>query len=146
MLARLDLDGLAAEGVELERVELTDASLRGATLRASRLWRCRAHGALLDGADLRSTSWSEVSFHVGSTRSGLLLGAPPLEGSRTGFYAEAAADERFAPDDARAASLRGCDLRGARFVDTSLFRVDLRGARLDPPLREQARRDGALLD
>lgn len=146
-LGELELDGLLAENLELEESDLTGASLREARLGGSKLRGCRAHGLVLDGADLRLTAWSRVSFHVGSTRAGLLLGAPALEGSMTGFYAaEAAVDERLAPDDACAASLRGCDLRWARFEETSLFKVDLRGARLDPSLREQARRDGALLD
>ncbi len=146
-LGELELDGLLAENLELEGVDLTGTSLREARLGGAKLRGCRAHGLVLDGADLRLTAWSRVSFHVGSTRSGLLVGAPALEGSMTGLYAaEAAVDERLAPDDACAASLRGCDLRWARFEGTSLFKVDLRGARLDPPLREQARRDGALLD
>jgi uncharacterized protein YjbI with pentapeptide repeats len=49
-------------------------------------------------------------------------------------------------DLVRAADLRGADLRGVELHDTDLFRVDLRGARMDPPLRGLAREMQAFVD
>ncbi len=49
------------------------------------------------------------------------------------------------PDYLRTADLRDADLRGARFTRTDLFRVDLRGARLDPANRNIASAMGAFL-
>jgi uncharacterized protein YjbI with pentapeptide repeats len=65
----------------------------------------------------------------------------------TGYYAEGSTDDAWTPPEAiRSASFRGCDLRGSRFIDCDLSRVDLRGAALDPPLRDLARKHGAILD
>lgn len=46
----------------------------------------------------------------------------------------------------RTADLRNTDLRGAAFERTDLFRVDLRGARMDPRLEEKARKMRAFVE
>jgi uncharacterized protein YjbI with pentapeptide repeats len=145
-LAGLDLEDVQAEGLRCLEVELLETRLSRAQLRGAVIERCKAHGARFDGADLRDALFSAVSFQMGSARSGLLIGKPALEGSMTGFYAEGTTDDAWAPPESlRQASFYGADLRGARFSNTNLFRVDLREARLDPEVERQARDQGALL-
>jgi len=50
------------------------------------------------------------------------------------------------PELLRTADLREADLRGASVKDTDPFRVDRRGARMDPAFREEARRMRAFVD
>ncbi|MCO5165075.1 MAG: pentapeptide repeat-containing protein [Planctomycetes bacterium] len=147
LLVGLDLSDVEALRARWLWCDLTDLSLAGASLVDARFERCHAHGARFDGADLRGSLFDQVSFQAGSSRAGLLVGKPALEGSMTGYYAEGTTDEAWTPPEAlRQASFVDADLRGARFRSTNLFRVDLRGARLEPGLREQAREQGALLD
>ncbi len=141
------LERLQADHAHFARCSLDEVDLHGASLAEALFEECRAHGARFDGADLRGAIFDRVDFQAGSSRAGLLLGKPALEGSMTGYYAEGASDDAWAPPEAiRQASFVGADLRGARFVNTDLFRVDLRGARLHAELRAQARAAGALLD
>lgn len=70
-----------------------------------------------------------------------------MYGSRSGFYAQLLADGVYGdPELNRTADLRGADLRGMEIKGTDLFRVDLRGARMDPTLREAAIRMRAYVD
>lgn len=127
--------------------DLGGADVSGLDLRQAHFGRCRAHGADFSGCDLREARFEpDVRFELGSTREGMLLGGSASEGTRTGYYAEGTTDEAWATQpDLPLASFRGADLRGVTF-GPSLFRLDLRGARLDPELRERARKEGALLD
>ncbi len=146
-LSALDLSGVIADSARLVGCELSGTRLAGASLVEVALVQCRAHEAVFDDADLRGAVFEGVRFQAGSSRSGLLVGKPALEGSMTGFYVEGTTDDAWAaPESLRQASFRGADLRGATFAATNLFRVDLRGARLERDLREQAREQGALLD
>ena len=55
-----------------------------------------------------------ASFHLGSTRSGLIDSPIACEGSRTGFYTDDYDDRDIKPaEEIRKANLRGADLRGA---------------------------------
>ena len=88
-----------------------------------------------------------VRFHLGSTRSGMLAGAPPSWGTRTGFYTEELRElSCSSPERVRKADLREADLRGARLEGVDLYLVDLRGAQLDELGLQQARLTGAILD
>ncbi len=151
-LTRCRLQGLALEelnapGMLLHDCDLSELALRRGVLSRCLFELCQAHGAVFDGADLRRAIFDRVDFQAGSSRAGLLLGKPALEGSMTGFYAEGTTDDAWTPPEAtRQASFVGADLRGARFEHTDLFRVDFRGARLDLNLREQAKKAGALLE
>jgi uncharacterized protein YjbI with pentapeptide repeats len=142
-LIGVDLADVEAESVCLRGCALQGASFAGARLYGARFEGCVARDVRFDGADLPGASFLRVGFG-GSTRSGLLVGAPPLEGSRTGFYAEGTTDDPWR--ESCRASFRGAELRGACFEGTSLARVDLRGAALDSRLRAQARAEGAILD
>ena len=93
-------------------------------------------------ADLRG-----ATFHLGSSRSGLLFTPIASEGSRTGFYTDESLEQHFqAPEEIRKANLRGSDLRGAKVEGVDFYLVDLRGAFLDPEQLAQAQRTGAILD
>ena len=64
----------------------------------------------------------------------------------TGFYTDDREDMAFKrPESIRKASLHSANLRGANVSGVDFYLVDLRGAHLDPPQEEQARRTGAIL-
>ena len=70
-----------------------------------------------------------------------------MHGSKSGFYAQDLSEGVYLdPEMTRTADLRNCDLRGATFKGTDLFRVDLRGAHMHPELRNQARRMNAFVE
>lgn len=171
-LEHCDLSASALEGAQFDEahlqranlsgVELPGARLEGACLQAADLTGSRMPDARLRGADLKRTGLAEIawtradlreadlrgaSFHPGSTRSGLLSGAPASWGTRTGFYTEDLRElAHHSPELARKADLREADLRGARLDGLDWYLIDLRGARLDPEARGLAARCGALLD
>lgn len=146
-LSQKQLRGFQAEDSNLQGADLTASScsfarLRGASLGGARL-------ALLDaeGADLRDVDLRGASFHLGSSRSGLVHSDLASEGTRTGFCTDEALEDSFmAPEAVRKANLRGADLRGARIEGTDFYLVDLREARLDDGQRDWLRRCRAILD
>ncbi len=145
-LSELDLSGLVADAATFHCCELSGTRLKGAHLRGARFF-VRAHDASFEEADLQNAVFSKCNFHAGSSRSGLLLGKPALEGNMTRYYQEGTTDDAWAsPDAIVVASFRGADLRGASFFDTDLFRVDFRGALMSDGLRAEALRQGAILD
>ena len=98
-------------------------------------------GALLNNADLTG-----ATFHMGSTRSGMLITPIASEGTRTGFYTDDSEEQHFkAPEEIRKANLCGADLRGARVNNVDFYLVDLRGARYDTNQAEHFRRCRAIL-
>jgi uncharacterized protein YjbI with pentapeptide repeats len=124
-------------GARWPRAKLQGAAFRGARL-ADVDW---------SGADLRDADLGGATFHFGNSRSGLVGSELASEGTRTGFYTDESLEQHFqAPELVRKANLGGCNLRGANLLDTDLYLVDLRGARLDPRQREHARRCRAILD
>jgi uncharacterized protein YjbI with pentapeptide repeats len=147
---RCDLEGLFLPGVVLEGASLTLAILTGARLPRAKLRRATLGGARLadvdlEGADLSQADLRHATFHMGSSRSGLLF-LGPSEGTRTGFYTDEALDMRFKrPEEVRVANLRGADLRGARLDGTDFYLVDLREARYTPEQEAHFRRGGAIL-
>jgi len=98
-------------------------------------------GVKLKGADLRG-----ATFHLGSSRSGLVGSPIAGEGSRTGFYTDDFDQQIYhPPEEIRKANLRGADLRGARIENTDFYLVDLRGARYTEEQFTHFRRCGAIL-
>ena len=146
----------------LEGASLPGADFEGAKLRGNYLTATRMPGVNFRRADLRNTGLADVdwedadlhnadlrgaSFHLGSTRSGLVGSAVPCEGSRTGFYTDDFQDREFkSPEEIRKANLCGADLRGARVADVDFYLVDLRGARYTPAQADHFRRCGAIMD
>ena len=99
-------------------------------------------GADCDDADLRG-----ASFHLGSSRSGLVGSPIACEGSRTGFYTDDYDDQDIkSAEEIRKANLRGADLRGAKIEGVDFYLVDLRDAKYTRDQAEHFRRCRAILE
>jgi uncharacterized protein YjbI with pentapeptide repeats len=156
------LEKAVLNSVQMEDIHLTDANmceaclrdahLTGSVLPKADLRRADLRGAGLaeidwEGADLRGANLQGATFHMGSSRSGLVGSPIACEGSRTGFYTDDIEDLSFRrPEEVRNANLRGADLRGANLKNLDFYLVDLRDAKLDPGQRNQARQTGAILE
>jgi uncharacterized protein YjbI with pentapeptide repeats len=144
------------EGVHLPDADLVHANLKQAYLTGSVMPRANLQGAKLceagladvswEGADLRGADLTNASFHLGSSRSGLVASPIACEGSRTGFYTDDFLEQDFkSPEEIRKADLRGADLRGAIVHKTDFYLVDLRAARYTSDQADHLRRCGAIL-
>ena len=164
-LARFDgarFGGANLPECDLEEMELPEADFHDANLRGALLTGSRMAGASFLGADLRHTGLAEIdwpgaclrdadlrgaTFHLGSSRSGLVGSPIACEGSRTGFYTDDYHDQDVKPaEEIRKANLRGADLRGAKIKDVDFYLVDLREAQYTPDQAEHFRRCRAILD
>jgi uncharacterized protein YjbI with pentapeptide repeats len=156
LFGRAQLDKCNLEGLSLPFADFSGANLQGALLTATVMPRASFRNANLretgladiewEGADLRGADLTGATFHMGSTRSGLVGSTIACEGSRTGFYTDEYEEQRFkAPEEIRKANLRDADLRGACITGVDFYLVDLRGARLDPEQEEHVRRCKAIL-
>ncbi|MGO9110875.1 MAG: pentapeptide repeat-containing protein [Thermoguttaceae bacterium] len=144
------------EGVDLPEAKFAEAHLPGARLTGSRMPNGDFSGADLrgarladidwEGADLRAADLKNCTFHLGSSRSGLVNSPIASEGSRTGFYGDEFDQQTFrAPEEIRKANLCGADLREADLGNTDFYLVDLRGAKYTPSQFEHLRKCGAIL-
>jgi uncharacterized protein YjbI with pentapeptide repeats len=98
-------------------------------------------------ADLRDAELRGATFHMGSSRSGLVGSPLASEGSRTGFYTDEYHEQEFkSPEEIRKANLCGADLRGARIDNVDFYLVDLRGARYTAEQEAWLRASGAILE
>jgi uncharacterized protein YjbI with pentapeptide repeats len=141
-LDRADCRQAKFEGAFLTGTSAEDADFSDAILRYTGLAEVNWERAILRGADL-----SGATFHLGTTRSGLVGSPIASEGSRTGFYTDDYEDRYFkAPEEIRKANLRGADLRGARIDHVDFYLVDLRDALYDSDQVEHFRRSGAILE
>jgi uncharacterized protein YjbI with pentapeptide repeats len=143
---------MSLPGANFER-----AVLKGAYLTGSQMPAANFRGATLafaglaeiewPDADLRDADLSFATFHMGSSRSGLVGSPIASEGSRTGFYTDELHEQEFkSPEEIRKANLCGADLRGAKIDDVDFYLVDLRGARYTPDQEDQLRSSGAILE
>jgi uncharacterized protein YjbI with pentapeptide repeats len=141
----------------LPRAKLARANLVGAHLTGSQLQYADLRGADLTGArlgeidwehaDLRNANLSFATFHMGSSREGLLSSPIASEGTRTGFYTDEYTEQNFkAPEEIRKANLKGADLRGAVLGGVDFYLVDLRNALLDPHQLAFVQSSGAILN
>jgi uncharacterized protein YjbI with pentapeptide repeats len=150
-LRKSNLEGMELPGADFQAADLRGAYLTGsmmpmanfqdADLRQTGLANVEWEGACLNGADLR-----DASFHLGSTRSGLVGSPYPSHGTRTGFYTDDYNEQDFkSPEEIRKANLRGADLRGAKIEGVDFYLVDVRDALYDPQQEAHLRRCGAIL-
>jgi uncharacterized protein YjbI with pentapeptide repeats len=155
-LENVDLSRSILEDVHFPKAMLKGANLHGAHLTGSKLPMADLRGANLagaylaeinwPGADLRDANLSGATFHMGSSRSGLVGSPIACEGSKTGFYTDDFEDRHFKrPEEIRKANLHRADLRGANLSNLDLYLVDLREAKLDQYQREHAQQCGAIL-
>lgn len=145
------------EGMELPDADFNGASLKHAVFTGSVMPRASFYAADLRFAKLSEVDWefanlrdadlTGATFHMGSSRSGLLKSFNPMEGSKTGFYTDELNEQDFkAPEEIRKANLRYADLRGARIDGVDFYLVDLRDALYDSMQVDQLRSTGAILE
>ena len=145
-LESMNLDLIDFDEADLSRAHLTCASLRGAQLMRANLEGAHLADVDAEGANLREANLDRASFHMGSSRSGLVFHAMPMEGSRTGFYTDDYFDNGYKrAEEVRKANLRGVDLRGAKIAGTDFYLVDLRDALYTEDQLAHFRRCGAIL-
>lgn len=150
-LVESDLEHVVLPDAKLEKARLDRAALTGSAMPRANLRKARLRGAGLadinwEQADLRGADLRESTFHMGSSRSGLVDSPIASEGSRTGFYSDDYDQQHFkSPEEIRKANLCKADLRGARIDGVDFYLVDLRGARYDAQQAEHFRRCGAIL-
>ncbi|MGN6367553.1 MAG: pentapeptide repeat-containing protein [Phycisphaerae bacterium] len=146
-----DLEGMEMRGMDFVGVNFTGSYLTSSDLSGSDLG-----GAVLrytglaevnwENVDLRGADFTKASFHLGSSRSGLVGSVIASEGTRTGFYTDDYCEQEYkAPEEIRKANLCGCDLREAFVTGTDFYLVDLRGARFSPEQRVHFANCGAIL-
>ena len=150
-LLKCELDGLRLAGCDFRSADLTGSYLTG-----SFIPRGDFQNAILRDTGLAESDWEEAdlrnadlrgaTFHMGSSRSGLVGSIIPCEGSKTGFYTDDYLDQDFkAPEEIRKANLRGADLRGANVEDVDFYLVDLRDVKCSDEQRVHFARCGAIL-
>jgi uncharacterized protein YjbI with pentapeptide repeats len=143
--------------MELSAADFRGANLEGALLTGSSMPNCDFSRASLrqtgladidwEGAILRDSDLTGATFHMGSSRSGLVGSPIASEGSRTGFYTDDYTEQDFkAPEEIRKANLCGADLRGAKIEGVDFYLVDLRNALYDADQERHFRRCGAILE
>jgi uncharacterized protein YjbI with pentapeptide repeats len=150
-LARCDLEYVTLFAPDFESANLESALLTGTSMPQADFRRASLREAGLadidwEGADLRGADLRGATFHMGSSRSGLVGSTIACEGSRTGFYTDDSEEQHYkAPEEIRKANLCGADLRGAAIDGVDFYLVDLRGALLSPEQVDHLRRSGAIL-
>ena len=146
---------------DLEWLELPDADFSGADLTGSLLTGSHIPNGNFTRAILKETGLADVdwpgsaltsanltraSFHMGSSRSGLVGSTIPCEGSKTGFYVDDFDTQDYMPpEEIRKACLVNADMRHAILNETDFYLVDLRGALCSDQQRDFFKRCGAIL-
>ncbi|MBI3860549.1 MAG: pentapeptide repeat-containing protein [Planctomycetia bacterium] len=156
-LSKARLDKCDLEGMDLPGADFSEARLVGALLTETNMPDANFYFANLANTGLAHINWERAnlrnvdlrgaSFHMGSSRSGLVNSTIAGFGSRTGFYTDDYNEQDFkAPEEIRKANLRGADLRGAKITGVDFYLVDLRDALYDEKQEQQFRACGAILE
>jgi uncharacterized protein YjbI with pentapeptide repeats len=152
MLHRCNLEGLSLPRCDFRRADLTGSYLTGTFIPRGDFRNAKLNETALaeinwEQADLREADLRGCTFHMGSTRSGLVGSTIPCEGSKTGFYTDDFNDREFKdPEQIRKANLCRADLRGGIIEGVDFYLVDLRSAHYSVEQYEQLLRCGAILD
>ena len=152
LMQRQVLEGKCLDELNCANAQFDESLLTGSSMSAARsLGRSLRSTGLADvewpGACLRDADFRQATFHMGSSRSGLVDSVIASEGTRTGFYTDDYNEQDFkSPEEIRKANLRFCDLRGALVEGADFYLVDLRGALYDARQAEHFRRCGAILE
>lgn len=147
-----DLETMKLPGANFTRANLHRAHLTGSFMPSANFYGAHLTATGLaeiewEGADLRDADLRGSTFHLGSSRSGLVGSPIASEGSRTGFYTDESLEQGFkSPEEIRKANLCGVDLRGAKIDGVDFYLVDLRGARYTSEQEGHLRRSGAILE
>jgi uncharacterized protein YjbI with pentapeptide repeats len=147
-----DLEYMRLPGANFDHAMLRGALLTGsqmpdACFRSANLFEAGLADIEWERADLRDADLRGCTFHLGSSRSGLVNSPIASEGSCTGFYTDEYHEQEFkAPEEIRKANLRGADLRGALIDHVDFYLVDLRGALYTPEQEDHFRRCRAILE
>jgi uncharacterized protein YjbI with pentapeptide repeats len=151
-LKRCDLEYMRLPGCNFKNADLWGAHLTGSDMSGAcfRLTNLRETGLAeieWERADLRGADLTGATFHLGSSRSGLVDSFIASEGTRTGFYTDEYLEQGFkSPEEIRKANLRGADLRGAKVEDVDFYLVDLRDAIYTDEQADHFRRCRAILE
>jgi uncharacterized protein YjbI with pentapeptide repeats len=146
-LENMELPGASFRGANLEGALLTGSSMPNADFSRAHLRHTGLADINWEGAILRNADLTGATFHMGSSRSGLVGSPIASEGSRTGFYTDDYTEQDFkAPEEIRKANLCGADLRGAKIEGVDFYLVDLRNALYDADQERHFRRCGAILE
>ncbi|HEX3870857.1 MAG TPA: pentapeptide repeat-containing protein, partial [Pirellulales bacterium] len=152
LLFDCDLEYMRLPAANFERAQLKGAHLTGSQMPGACFHKANLRNTGLaeidwDRADLRGADLTHCTFHLGSSRSGLVGSPIASEGSRTGFYTDEYLEQGFkSPEEIRKANLCGADLRGAEIDGVDFYLVDLRNARYTPEQEDHLRRCGAILE
>lgn len=151
-LRESDLEGMALPNASFAKADFDRALLTGTFMPRTSFWKAKLTNTGLaeiewEQADLRNADLRGATFHMGSSRSGLVQSTIASYGTRTGFYTDDYNDQDFkAPEEIRKANLRGADLRGANLDGVDFYLVDLRDALYDASRAKQLRGTGAILE
>lgn len=133
-------------GANLSRAQLTGTYFPNADFCNANLTRCGLAEIEWEGADLRGANLQGSTFHLGTTRSGMLNSPIASEGTRTGFYTDSWHEQNYKPvEEIRKANLRGADLREANLDGVDFYLVDLRDAQYDTKYQKHLVKCGAIL-
>lgn len=147
LFERSQIDSTNFLRAQLERSDWTDSVLTKCKFVEANLANSRLANIRWENCNLRDCDLRGATFHMGSTRCGIVDSPYPSHGTRTGFYTDELEEQYFQdPETIRKASLMGCNLCGANISNVDFYLVDLRGAIFDDAQKKQLVSTGAILD